>query len=150
MSKSINTDFLESELKGSAFFGGKSTPQDSPPLPAPKPVVKASVKKEEPVINQPIVQSITQSIDQSIDIKEIDHSSVMGKPRGFYITEQQNQDLDTVVLEISKRLGGKLPFKVDRSVLIRLILESSDLTNVENINKLSTRLISRSISQLTG
>jgi len=150
MSKSINTDFLESELKGSAFFGGKSTPQDSPPLPVPKPVKKDPVKEKEPAIEQPIVQSIDQSIDESINVKEIDHSPVMGKPRGFYITEQQNQDLDMVVLEISKRLGGKLPFKVDRSVLIRLILESSNLTNIENINKLSTQLISRSISQLTG
>lgn len=150
MSKQINTDFLESELKGSAFFGGKSTPQDSPPLPVSKPIIKSPVKEKEPAIEQPIVQSITQSIDQSIDIKEIDHSPVMGKPRGFYITEKQNEDLDMLVLEISRRLGGKLPFKVDRSVLIRLILESSGLTNVENINKLATQLISRSISQLTG
>lgn len=150
MSKQINTDFLESELKGSAFFGGKSTVQDSPTPPASNPAKKAPVKEKEPVIEQPIVQSITQSIDQSIDVKEIDHSPVMGKPRGFYITEKQNEDLDMLVLEISKRLGGKLPFKVDRSVLIRLILESSDLTNVENINKLATQLISRSISQLTG
>ena len=150
MSKQINTDFLESELKGSAFFGGKPAVQDSPTPPAPVPVKKAPVKVVEKPAEQSIVQSTGQSTNQSTEKPEIDQSTILGRPKAFYITEKQDRDLDTVVVEITKRLGGKLPFKVDRSVLIRLILECSDLTDEENINKLSMKLISRSISQLTG
>ena len=145
MIKTLNEDALKNELAGSAFFA-RTEPTDSPTPPEPKPAKPAAAKVEKKAVDQPTVQSI----DQSIDRLSVDHSAVMGKPRGFYITEKQNQDLDFAVLEISKRLAGKLPFKVDRSVLIRLIVEMSDLTSKENIDKLSTKLISRSISQLTG
>jgi serine/threonine-protein kinase len=68
--------------------------------------------------------------------------------RGDALTYQSDMfSLGTVLYHL---LAGKLPFKVDRSVLIRLIVEMSDLTSKENIDKLSTKLISRSISQLTG
>jgi hypothetical protein len=145
MNKKLNEDALKNELAGSAFFT-RTEPTDSPPPPEPKPAKPIGTKVEKKAVDQPTVQSI----DQSIDRLSVDHSAVMGKPRGFYITEKQNQDLDFAVMEISKRLAGKLPFKVDRSVLIRLIIEMGDLTSKEKIDKLSTKLISRSISQLTG
>ena len=145
MVKKLNEDALKSELAGSAFFARMET-SDSPTPPEPRPAKPTAAKVEKRAVDQSTVQSIAHSIDRL----SVDHSAVMGKPRGFYITEKQNQDLDFAVIEISKRLAGKLPFKVDRSVLIRLIVEMSDLTSKENIDKLSAKLISRSISQLTG
>ena len=145
MAKKLNEDALKNELAGSSFFMKAETP-DSPTPPESKTEKPKRAIVEKKSVDQPVIQSI----DQSIDRPSVDHSAVMGKPRGFYITEKQNQDLDFAVLEISKRLAGKLPFKVDRSVLIRLIIELSDLTNEGNIDTLSRKLVSRSISQLTG
>ena len=146
MIKKLNEDALKNELAGSAFF----VRTDAARLPYPTESQSLQNRQRQKWRKKAVDQPTVQSIDQSIDRLSVDHSAVMGKPRGFYITEKQNQDLDFAVMEISKRLAGKLPFKVDRSVLIRLIVEMSDLTSKENIDKLSTKLISRSISQLTG
>jgi len=149
MSKVINTDFLESELKNSAFFGTKSKDQ-TPPTPAePKQVKKPTVKEQTPAVNQPVNSPVNPPINQSVNSSGMDRSPVKGKPTGFYISEKQHLDLDIAVAEVSKRVGGRILFKVDRSMLLRLILESADLTSAETINKLSTQLINRSINQLT-
>jgi hypothetical protein len=80
----------------------------------------------------------------------VDSSPILGRPKAFYITEAQDRDLDTLVAGISQRLAGRLNFKVDRSVVARLILESSILTSQETTDLLADELVTRLVSQLTG
>lgn len=169
MLKKLNEEMLGQELKASAFFtDARSEKPDLSPTPptqaklkaleekaaisSSEPKVKAKVRLEmdEKSVNRPIDQSTTESTSESTDKQVIDQTTILGRPKAFYITEKQDRDLDALVTQISSRLGGKLLFKVDRSILIRLILESSDLTSEQTIDRLAARLVSRSISQLTG
>lgn len=90
---------------------------------------------------QPINQSTNQPVDQSI---------ILGRPKAFYITKKQDEDLDIAADKLNKRIGEKIHQKIDRSVVLRLLLEEVSLTNDTTIGKLANRLASRLISQLTG
>ncbi len=100
-------------------------------------------------IGQSTSQSASQPTNQSTD-KSIDKSMILGRPKAFYITEKQDKDLDNAVDKLAKKVEGKVSQKIDRSTVLRLLLEMANITTDETINKLSKQLVSRLISQLTG
>jgi hypothetical protein len=99
--------------------------------------------------NQSIDQLTEQSIAQATE-PPFDSSPILGKPKGFYITEQQDEDLNTAVVKLTARLKGRGTHKVDRSTVVRLLLEVSDVTDDRSINRLANRLVNRLVNQLTG
>ncbi len=79
-----------------------------------------------------------------------DHSPVLSRPKGFYITEKQDKELDRGVRKLSEKTKGKVLQKIDRSTLLRLILDDIDLTDDQTVNRLYNRLINRLVNQLTN
>src|SRR5207248_10046140 len=80
----------------------------------------------------PVIQSTRQSTEQSINLsphRSIDPSMshlsgspsnrVMDKPRGFYITEHLNQQIDEAVRYYQEKHNLK---KVDRSIVVTTLL----------------------------
>lgn len=92
----------------------------------------------------------TEQPPKSMITKEIDRSSILGKPKAFYISEKQDDDLNVAVTNISAMLKGKVAHKIDRSTIVRLLLEESRLNSKKTAERLADRLINRLISQLTG
>ncbi len=106
--------------------------------------------------NQPTAQSTTQSINQSthrsID-PSISHLSgptsnrVMDKPRGFYITEQLNQQIDEAVRYYQERHNLK---KVDRSIVVTTLLDNEANWTEETLDLLLEKVIRQLTNRLTN
>jgi hypothetical protein len=79
-----------------------------------------------------------------------DHSPILSRPKGFYITEKQNRDLDKGVRKLAEKAKGKVVQKIDRSTLLRLILDDIDVLDDQTVNRLYNRLIDRLVNQLTN
>jgi hypothetical protein len=77
-----------------------------------------------------------------------DHSAILGRPKSFYITKKQDKDLDILVQKLSQKLEGKISHKVDRSAVVRLILESNSITNDQTVDLLARRLVDKLVNQL--
>ena len=82
--------------------------------------------------------------------RAFDMSLILPKPKAFYITEKQNEDLDVLVKKLAEKVKGKVAQKMDRSVATRLIFENVGLASDETAEQLANLLISRLTSQLTG
>ena len=158
MIKTLNEDTLKSELAGSAFFMRAETPP-SPTLPrrdisrqqkSPK---KVSVRKRQvKEKNEPQAPSSVLVPSEAVIAREgvkVDPKAILGRPKAFYITVEQDKNLDALVSELSIRLAGRLNFKVDRSVVIRLILDTQSLTSEGTVERLSDKLVGQLVSQLT-
>jgi hypothetical protein len=102
-----------------------------------------------PPVNQPINRAVNPPVNHTINLP-LDTSQVIAKPKGFYITRQQDEELDDAVKRLSKKLEGKAMIKIDRSVILRLILEEAHLSTDDAIERLSNLLINRLINQLTN
>jgi hypothetical protein len=158
MIKTLNEDTLKSELAGSAFFMRAEAPL-SPTLPrqdisrqqkSPK---KTSARKEQvKEKDEPQAPSSVLAPSAAMIAREgvkVDPKTIMGRPKAFYITVEQDKKLDALVSELSIRLAGRLNFKVDRSVVIRLILDTQSLTSEGTVERLSDKLVGQLVSQLT-
>ncbi len=103
--------------------------------------------------NQSTPQSTRKSAERPTDQptnQPVDQSIILGRPKAFYITKKQDEDLDIAADKLNKKIGERIHQKIDRSVVLRLLLEEVSLTNDTTIVKLANRLASRLISQLTG
>jgi hypothetical protein len=153
MKKTLNTSNIANELRGgSSFF------QHSPTLPDQKEEGGQLVDQStDGSTNQPTTSPVDESTGRLIHqknsrstYKPIDSSPILGRPKAFYITKKQDDDLDKAVKQLSERVEGKVNQKIDRSTLLRLILEDDEITKKETIDRLVSRLTSRLISQLTN
>jgi hypothetical protein len=113
------------------------------------PTLTTSPKTTKSQATNKVNQSINQPVNKSINLP-IDTSQVIAKPKGFYITKNQDEDLDEAVKKLNKRLEGKVMVKIDRSTILRLLIEEANLTKEETIERLSNQLINRLINQLTN
>ena len=77
-----------------------------------------------------------------------DNSPVLSRPKSFYITKKQDADIDDIAERIEEILEGKIAHKIDRSVVVRLILESQEWTSEDAVEMLSKHLVSKLVSQL--
>lgn len=161
MAKKLDEKLVLNELHGeSAFFGPASLP-----VQAEKPKRIRTKKKQvgagrnggkeesEPALATQTPQSTQQLVDQSTDEstqETFDMSPILPRPKSFYITERQDEDLDILVKKLTKRLEGKIGQKIDRSTVTRLIFEDIGLTREETITRLAGQLTSRLVSQLTS
>lgn len=113
------------------------------------------------LVSRLISQLTSQLHDQSTDSstsettttatgRSFDHSPLLGRPKAFYITEQQDKDLDSAVGQLAARVQGKINQSIERSTIVRLLLEEADLTGADTIEQLHKQLVSRLISQLTS
>jgi hypothetical protein len=112
----------------------RATESASPPLVVPTPSPQTGEQ---------------QSIDRSI-VQSIDRTPVMGKPKGFYITEKQHADIDIAVENLAHLARNKVDQKIDRSTVIRLLLEEVDITSPDITEKLYHRLVNRLVSRLNS
>ena len=160
--KKVNAAAIADELReGSVFFAEArrttdapappvETAEEEPPMPIPAPAATAPVAPLVPgpadaLVGQSVNPSTSQSTGQSFDT-----SVILGRPKAFYITEQQDRDLDTAVDKLAERLRARTGQKIDRSTLMRLLLEQSDLTADETADRLAGLYARRLVSQLTG
>lgn len=145
MKKKLDTNGIMNELKsGSRFFA---------PAPHSMPTHQTTPLSTEQSTDGSIDQSIHQSSAESADAsspRPVDRSAILGRPKAFYITAQQDADLDHAVQQLAALAEGKVGQKIDRSTLVRLLLEQADLKNPDTAHKLYNQLVSRLISQLTG
>ncbi len=140
MTKKLDTRTIVNELKGnSAFFQGSDKA---------KPVTKKRKGPARPVkdvSDKPDTQSVDQSTNQSTDP---DTSHILSRPKSFYISQKQDEDLDVLVKSIAKKIEGKMKYKVDRSTVIRLLLEKADLASDQTAIELTQYLVDQLVSQL--
>lgn len=97
--------------------------------------------------NQHTNKSATSKVRQQRSVP-FDNSPVMLRPKSFYITKQQDANLDYIARRIAENLEGKIAHRIDRSDALRLILESNDWTSDEAIDELAKHLVNKLISQL--
>src|SRR3712207_5084593 len=141
MKKPVNADAIANELReGSAFFR-QAREQVSTEEPA-----TATLTADEPappVVAQPVSRSASRSASQSTGASTtprakpspaaaltpaFDTSVILGRPKSFYITEQQDRDLDVTVSKLQEKFNGRGNQKVDRSTVMRLLLEVNNIT----------------------
>lgn len=144
MKKKLNTDSIMNELKGgSGFFPGRQSAE------APSQMVEEpSGQLTNQSTSRPTGQSTNKAVSQPTNKQ--DASPILGRPKAFYITQKQDELLDDVVKSLSKALEGKINQKIDRSTVVRLLIEEANLQSKETVSRLSSRLINRLISQLTS
>lgn len=81
---------------------------------------------------------------------DFDYSPILSKAKGFYITEKQHQALSDAAEKLAGRVGATLDQKVDRSTILRLLLEEVNITSDSLLNKLQNRLVNRLVNRLTS
>ncbi len=105
---------------------------------------------------KPSTQSIERSINQSINgltdpstsqLAATKSNKVMDKPRGFYITERLNQQIDEAVRYFQEKHNIK---KVDRSIVVTAILENEANWTEEALELLLDKAISQLTNRLTN
>ena len=148
--KKIDEKAILSELSHSSYFSQEKTKDEE----------KAAENKAQSVavdesidlsVDSIIDQSVDQSIDQSASRQSKRHahrSAILGKPKAFYITKKQDKDLDLLVQKLSQELEGKINQKIDRSTVVRLILDASDPMDAQAVKRLAKQLVDQLVSQL--
>jgi hypothetical protein len=117
--------------------------------PASQPVSQSTAKQANTATRRPTKRPVVQSVDQST-VQSIDASALVGRPKAFYISEKQDKDLNKAVELLSQELQGKINQKIDRSTIVRLVLERSQITKKESITQMASQLVSQLVSRLTG
>jgi hypothetical protein len=146
MNKKLDENKITNELKGASAFFQKSG--QSADLPADEQLEPAGDQLTGQLTSQSIDQPASRSTSAPADIPP-NISPILGRPKAFYLTEKQDQELDAAVTKLSERLQGRVEQKIDRSTVIRLLLESSDITSEQTIQRLAEQQIQQLLSQLT-
>ena len=115
----------------------------------PTPAGPPAVQPTDPSTSDPSSQLTGRSTDRPTT-QMFDHSVILGRPKAFYITEQQDKDLDVAVDKLTAKLQGRGNQKIDRSTVVRLLLEVNDITTDQTVDRLANQLVSRLVSQLTS
>lgn len=162
MKKPVNADAIANELReGSAFFRQArehETAEEPPTSTAPPTTEPIPIAATAPA-SQSASGSVSQSTSGSTTtrvasarpaVPTFDTSIILGRPKSFYITERQDRDLDVVVGKLQEKLNGRGNQKVDRSTVMRLLLEVNNITDDQTVDRLTSHLVSRLVSQLTG
>ncbi len=157
MKKQLNEAGIANELKGSSlFFQKDKSGSTATHVPITE---KSEIQRRAKLVStsKPVSQSTSRPVGQPIDKSTaqstselIDKTDILGRPKAFYITEKQDKDLDAVVEKLSEKVEGKVGQKIDRSTIIRLLLEANEITTDEAVDQLADQLINRLISQLKG
>jgi hypothetical protein len=124
-------------------------PERSDGQPAAQTSSQAADQSSSESTHRPTKQPVDQSIDRSTG-RSIDDSAILGKPKAFYISEKQDKDLNRAVELLSNELNGKINQKIDRSTIVRLILEKSQITKKESIMQMADQLVSQLVNRLTS
>lgn len=163
MKKPVNADVIANELReGSAFFrqareqvdpeaSQESTPR-STVAPVGRPVGHSTSQSTYRLTGQSTGQSTGQEARPATPAEEtaFDTSVILGRPKSFYITERQDRELDVTVSKLQEKLNGRGNQKVDRSTVMRLLLEVNNITDDSTVDRLASQLVRRLVSQLTG
>jgi len=167
MKKNLDARSVLNELKqGSRFFGAPA-PAEYPPAGAAR---KASLPQMASTSTRPSTDRLTdrstsrstgqltrwstsrpteRSTNESMH-QLTEQSTMLERPKAFYITSQQDADLDTAVSKLAVRGASNVGQKVDRSTVIRLLLDEARLTSEHTIERLHQRLIKGLIRQLSS
>jgi len=148
--KKIDEKAILSELSHSSYFSQEKT-KDEEKAPENKAQSVAIDESIDLSVDSIIDQSVDQSIDQSASRQSKRHanrSAILGKPKAFYITKKQDKDLDLLVQKLSQELEGKINQKIDRSTVVRLILDASDPMDAQSVKRLAKQLVDQLVSQL--
>ena len=96
-------------------------------------------------IKQPTKLLIGIPINQSID-----QSAVIRPAKGFYLTKEIDERLDKAVSKLAKKLEGRISpkEKIDRSTLIKILLQTIDITDNQTIDLLADKLINQLVNRL--
>jgi len=119
----------------------KHSPTDTNSNHSPTPT--PGVEKATPTPKKRDSQKVGESVDQSID-----NSPIMGRPRCFYLTEKQHNDLDIAVKKLARLVEKKDIPKVDRSTVMRLLIDSLEVKSTKTSKLLYKLLVDRLIHQL--
>ena len=166
MKKKLDPTAVADEFReGSAFFAQArqqtepagevedtaGTPPTSQPYdqPAAPPTSRPTGQSTERPTGWSAAQSTTQSTVQRGE-PVFDSTAVLGRPKASYITEKQDKDLDITVEKLAVKMQGRGNQKIDRSTVLRLLLEVNNITDDTTVDRLAHQLVSRLVSQLTG
>ena len=104
-------------------------------------------------VNQSTSQSINRSTNQSVGqstkhlTNNLSTSSIVDRPKAFYITTRLDKRLDDAVRYFQDVHGIK---KADRSTVVNAMLDIEDNWTDKSLDRLVSRLIGQLTSRLTG
>jgi len=156
--KKIDENAVLTELSESRFFQPRvsedkeNTPQQSRKN---EDVDNTVDQQTDHTVDMPVDRPASRPVSQSIGRQDrrpsseaFDKSGILGRPKSFYITKKQDKDLDILVQKLAHKLEGKISQKIDRSVVVRLILESTNITDDQTVGVLASRLVDKLVNQL--
>ena len=147
MKKQLDATGIVNELKmGSRFFSPHPTANTESTDQA---TIQSTAESTPPSTDQPTHSSTAASTHASPP-PAVDRSAILGRPKAFYITAQQDADLDQAVQQLAALAERKVGQKIDRSTVVRLLLDQAHLADPTTADRLYGQLVSRLISQLTG
>lgn len=147
MKKQLDTAGIVNELKmGSRFFSPRPTANTQT---TDQTTMQSTMESTPPSTDPPTSQSTDVPPSPSPQ-PAVDRSAILGRPKAFYISTQQDADLDAAVQQLAALAEGKVGQKIDRSTVVRLLLDQANLANPATAERLYGQLVSRLISQLTG
>lgn len=163
MKKTLNINNIQNELSGNSLYFKKAAEESNDKIKLEKEKSMTVDSDSIPIVDQstdrPTVLPISHLTDQPVTRpasipttshgQKYDSSPVLGRPKSFYITERQDEEIDILVGKLAQRLKGKINHKIDRSIVIRLLLETSEITGDKLVDRLSSQLVSRLRSQLS-
>lgn len=123
----------------------QETGSQAPPE-AVKQTIKTSVAQS---TSKPINSSVNQSVNRPVN-QSIGDITPMAKPKGFYITQKQHNDLNKAVEKLAKKMEGKTTMVIDRSIVLRLLIDAAEIDTQKGIDQLIEQLTKQLISQLTN
>ncbi len=156
--KKIDQKAILSELSHSSYFSQEKTKDEEKAAEnkAQSVAVDESIDLSvDSIIDQSVDQSIDQPANQLVDQstsrqskRPANRSAILGKPKAFYITKKQDKDLDLLVQKLSQELEGKINQTIDRSTVVRLILDANDPMDTQTVKRLAKQLVNQLVSQL--
>ena len=131
-----------------------SIPEDDQQAPLPpgeedKAFKVVNYQSVDRLVDQSISQSTNRSISQSTKqlASSLSTSSIVDRPKAFYITTQLDKRLDDAVRYFQNVHGIK---KTDRSTVINAMLDIDENWTDRSLDRLVSRLIGQLTSRLTG
>lgn len=83
----------------------------------------------------------SRQLEEKPPLPPKDDDAILSRPKAFYITSSQSESLDALVKVMRTKASGKTTVKIDRSTVVRLLLDRAELENKELADELIDTLL---------
>lgn len=102
---------------------------------------QSSSRQQSRLENQEVSQPQIKKPSATRPSKEAKLDQILDRPKAFYITKRQSDTLDELVKTMRKKAYGKTTVKIDRSTILRLLLDRANLDDEKAADELIDTLV---------